>query len=128
MPCIEAGVVSYLFETIGDHDAAIPCWSNEMIEPLHAVYRRSALLDYLMSHDSLSLRPMIRSINTCYVSVDELKPYDLDLVRSPTLTNLKILNGSTICKLQTFIPDSARLYPGFAIPANGLCRILDQMP
>ena len=24
MPCIEAGVVSHLFETIGDHDAAIP--------------------------------------------------------------------------------------------------------
>jgi len=88
MPCIEAGVVSYLFETIGNHDAAIPCWSSEMIEPLHAVYRRSALLDYLRSHESLSLRPMIRSINTRYVPVDELKPYDPDL---HTFTNINKL-------------------------------------
>jgi molybdenum cofactor guanylyltransferase len=88
MPCIEAGVVSHLFEAIGDHDAAIPSWSDEMIEPLHAVYRRSALLNYLRSHDSLSLRPMIRSINTLYVPVDELRPYDPDL---RTFTNINKL-------------------------------------
>ena len=88
MPCIEAGVVSHLFKTIGDHDAAIPCWSNEMIEPLHAVYRKTALLDYLMSHDSLSLRPMIRSFNTRYVPVEELRPYDPDL---HTFTNINKL-------------------------------------
>ncbi|MGA2917639.1 molybdenum cofactor guanylyltransferase [Methanoregula sp.] len=88
MPCIEADVVSHLFETIGDHDAAIPCWCEEMIEPLHAVYRRSALLDYLRSHDSLSLRPMIRSINTRYVPVDELRPYDPAL---RTFTNINKL-------------------------------------
>jgi molybdopterin-guanine dinucleotide biosynthesis protein A len=88
MPCIEAGVVSHLFETIGDHDAAIPCWSVEMIEPLHAVYRRSALLDYLRSHDSLSLRPMIRSINTRYVPVDELRIHDPAL---RTFTNINKL-------------------------------------
>jgi molybdenum cofactor guanylyltransferase len=88
MPCIEAGVVSHLFEAIGDYDAAIPSWSEEMIEPLHAVYRRSALLNYLRSHDSLSLRPMIRSINTRYVPVDELRPFDPDL---RTFTNINKL-------------------------------------
>ena len=84
----QAGVVSYLFETIGDHDAAIPLWSNEMIEPLHAVYRRSALLDYLMSHDSLSLRPMIRSLNARYIPVDELRAFDPHL---KTFTNINKL-------------------------------------
>jgi molybdopterin-guanine dinucleotide biosynthesis protein A len=59
-----------------------------MIEPLHAVYRRSALLDYLRSHDSLSLRPMIRSINTRYIPVDELRPHDPAL---RTFTNINKL-------------------------------------
>jgi molybdenum cofactor guanylyltransferase len=88
MPCIEAGVVSHLFDAIGDHDAAIPSWNEDMLEPLHAVYRRSALLGYLRSHDSLSLRPMIRSINTRYVPVNELRPYDPDL---RTFTNVNKL-------------------------------------
>jgi molybdopterin-guanine dinucleotide biosynthesis protein A len=88
MPCIEAGVVSHLFETIGDYDAAIPSWNEDMLEPLHAVYRRSALLGYLRSHDSLSLRPMIRSINTRYVPVNELRPYDPEL---RTFTNINKL-------------------------------------
>jgi len=91
MPCIEAGLVSHLFLTIGNHDAAIPCWSEEMIEPLHAVYRRTALLDYLKSHESLSLRPMIRSINTRYVSMDELRNYDPDLRSFTNINKLEDL-------------------------------------
>ena len=79
MPCIKTSVVTHLFETLGEHDAAIPCWNYDMIEPLHAVYRRSVLMGYLESHDSLSLRPMIRSINTKYVPVEELRQFDPEL-------------------------------------------------
>jgi molybdopterin-guanine dinucleotide biosynthesis protein A len=85
MPCVETAVVSYLFDAIGDHDAAIPSWSTEMLEPLHAVYRRSVILAYLESHTSLSLRPMIRSLNTRYVPVTELRQFDPDLT---TFTNV----------------------------------------
>jgi molybdopterin-guanine dinucleotide biosynthesis protein A len=85
MPCIATAIVSYLFDAIGDHDAAIPSWNAEMLEPLHAVYRRSAILGYLESHTSLSLRPMIRSLNTRYVPVDELRQFDPDLT---TFTNI----------------------------------------
>jgi molybdopterin-guanine dinucleotide biosynthesis protein A len=85
MPCIENAVVSYLFEQIGDADAAIPNWNKEMLEPLHAVYRRSALIEYLRNHASLSLRPMIRSINTRYVPVDDLRRFDPQL---RTFTNI----------------------------------------
>lgn len=88
MPCLETAVVSYLFEAIGDADAAIPSWNEEMLEPLHAVYRRSVLLGYLESHDSLSLRPMIRSINTRYVPVDEIRRFDPGL---RTFTNINKL-------------------------------------
>jgi molybdenum cofactor guanylyltransferase len=88
MPCIDAGVVRYLFEIIGDSDAAIPSWNFDMIEPLHAVYRRSVLLSYLEDHESYSLRPMIRSINTRYVPVEELRTFD-PMLR--TFTNINKL-------------------------------------
>ena len=85
MPCIEPEIVSHLFDRIGDCDAAIPSWNMDMLEPLHAVYRRTALLQYLESHDSLSLRTMIRSISTRYVPVEELRTIDPNL---RTFTNI----------------------------------------
>ena len=88
MPCVESSVVRYLFDSIGSYDASIPSWNYDMIEPLHAVYRRSVLLEYLKSHESYSLRPMIRSINTRYVPVDELRQFDPGL---RTFTNINKL-------------------------------------
>jgi molybdopterin-guanine dinucleotide biosynthesis protein A len=88
MPCIDAGVVAYLFEAIGDGDAAIPSWNYDMIEPLHAVYRRSVLMEYLEDHESYSLRPMIRSIKTRYVPVEDLRRLDPGL---RTFTNINKL-------------------------------------
>lgn len=89
MPCIETAVVSHLFDTIGNADAAIPSWNSDMLEPLHAVYRRDILLRYLESHKSYSLRPMIRSLNTRYVPVDELRRFD-PMLR--TFTNINQLD------------------------------------
>lgn len=88
MPCLETAVVSFLFDAVGDADAAIPCWNPDMLEPLHAVYRRDALLKYLESHESYSLRPMIRNLNTRYVSVEELRRFDPVL---RTFTNINKL-------------------------------------
>lgn len=88
MPCIDARVVRYLFDAIGNADAVIPTWNYDMIEPLHAVYRRSVLLRYLENHESFSLRPMIRSINTRYISVEELRQFDPTL---KTFTNINKL-------------------------------------
>ncbi len=97
MPCIEAGVVRYLFDAVGDGDAAIPSWNFDMIEPLHAVYRRPVLLNYLEDHESYSLRPMIRSINTRYVPVEELRQFDPTLrtfTNINKLEDLEQINGS----------------------------------
>jgi molybdopterin-guanine dinucleotide biosynthesis protein A len=88
MPCIDAGVVRYLFDAMGNADAVVPCWNFEMIEPLQAVYRRPVLLKYLEDHTSYSLRPMIRSINTCYVSVEKVRQLDPTL---KTFTNINKL-------------------------------------
>jgi len=89
MPCINAEVVARLFELIDGYDAAIPCWDMDMYEPLHAVYRRSALLTYLVSHDSLSLRAMIQNLRVTYVPVQELRRYDPSL---RTFTNINRLD------------------------------------
>jgi molybdopterin-guanine dinucleotide biosynthesis protein A len=80
--------VRYLFDVLGNADAVIPCWNYDMIEPLHAVYRRSVLLGYLEDNESHSLRPMIRSINTRYVAVEELRQFDPAL---KTFTNINKL-------------------------------------
>jgi molybdopterin-guanine dinucleotide biosynthesis protein A len=85
MPCINPAVISYLFDCIDDYDAAIPVWNPEMLEPLHAVYRRTALLEYLENHDSLSLRAMIRNLSARYIPVDTIKNIDPELL---TFTNI----------------------------------------
>jgi len=91
MPCIDVKVVRYLFDALGNADAVIPSWDYDMIEPLHAVYRRSVLLGYLENHESFSLRPMIRSINTRYVSVEELRQFDPTLKTFTNINNLEDL-------------------------------------
>ena len=87
MPCINGRVVALLFSVMesGPWDAVIPAWDPEMIEPLHAVYRRQPLLDYLESHEHLSMRAMVRSMNARYLSIDEIRALDPDL---RTFTNI----------------------------------------
>ncbi|HNX16931.1 MAG TPA: molybdenum cofactor guanylyltransferase [Methanoregula sp.] len=98
MPCVETSVVSYLFDAVGEYDAAIPQWNERMLEPLHAVYRRTALLSYLESHTSLSLRAMIQSINSRYIPVEELRAFDPDLrtfMNINKLEELEHINGTS---------------------------------
>jgi molybdenum cofactor guanylyltransferase len=88
MPFLNRDVVRYLFEELGGHDAVIPAWDKDMIEPLHGVYRKSALQGYLESHESLSLREMVRSLDANYVSIDVLRKINSDL---NTFTNINKL-------------------------------------
>ena len=85
MPCVDPRVIAYLFNRIDSYDAAIPSWNPEMLEPLHAVYRRTALIGYLEDHDSLSLRTMVRGLNTLYVPIEEIRAIDHEL---KTFTNI----------------------------------------
>lgn len=89
MPFVNPDVVRYLFEALGPYDAAIPNWNEWMFEPLHAVYRREALLNYLEGHSSLSLRSMVQSLNTRYIPVDDLRRFDPEL---KTFTNINQLD------------------------------------
>ncbi|HII76228.1 MAG TPA: molybdenum cofactor guanylyltransferase [Methanolinea sp.] len=79
MPCVSTQVVESLFSLLEGYDAVIPQWATDMIEPLHAVYRRSALLSALESHESLSLRRMVKGIRTRYVDVAGIRELDPEL-------------------------------------------------
>lgn len=80
MPCINGRVIDALFDGLDNYDAVIPFWNEEMYEPLHAVYRRSAVMDYLREHESLSLRAMIKSLNAKYVDVESFRSVDPKLL------------------------------------------------
>ena len=98
MPCIHSEVVTRLFDSINYHDAVIPKWNEEMIEPLHAVYRKSALVEYLANHKSLSIRSLIRSIDAIYVDVESFRDVDPDLetfMNINSLEELEKINGTT---------------------------------
>ena len=95
MPCINPEVVACLFDLICESDAAIPCWNNEMYEPLHAVYRRSALLPYLEKYESRSLRGMVKDLNATYVPVEKLRRYDPALQTFTNINRLEELDGFT---------------------------------
>ena len=101
MPCINPAVIAHLFDCIDNYDAVIPRWNPEMLEPLHAVYRRTALLAYLESHDSLSLRAMVRSLSARYIPVDTLKSIDPSL---KTFTNINKLED--LERINTQDPES----------------------
>jgi molybdenum cofactor guanylyltransferase len=85
MPCVDSSVVAHLFDSIGEYDAVIPSWNPDMLEPLHAIYRRTALLAYLQNHDSLSLRTMVHTLNSRFIPADDLRSLDPDL---KTFTNI----------------------------------------
>jgi molybdopterin-guanine dinucleotide biosynthesis protein A len=89
MPCINQNLVKFLFSLADGYDAVIPCWSKEKLEPLHAVYRRSALVDYLNHHNSLSLRTMVKNLKSRYVNVETMRGIDPDL---SSFTNINKLD------------------------------------
>ena len=112
MPCINPAVISYLFERIEGYDAAIPVWNPDMLEPLHAVYRKTALVTYLESHDSLSLRAMIMNLSARYVPVDEIKKFDPGLLTFTNINKLEDLERINIpgSKHQVFSPENEKNY------------------
>ncbi|QSZ68055.1 molybdenum cofactor guanylyltransferase [Methanofollis aquaemaris] len=88
MPCINGEVIEELFRMLEDYDAVIPCWNREMLEPLHAVYLRSALLEYLREHESRSLRAMVEGLRPRYVSAESFRPLDPELLTFININHL----------------------------------------
>jgi molybdopterin-guanine dinucleotide biosynthesis protein A len=95
MPCINARVLGHLFSLMDDYDAVIPSWNPEMLEPLHAVYRRSALLAYLEEPGHRSLREMVRAMRVRYVETEELRQMDPELASFTNINKVEDLRRLT---------------------------------
>lgn len=96
MPCINGEVIELLFRMIDGYDAVIPSWNEEMLEPLHAVYRRAPLLAYLDYHEGLSLRSLIKGLHARFIDVREIRNLDPTLetfTNINRLADLKQMNG-----------------------------------
>jgi len=91
MPCISARILGHLFSLVDDYDAVIPAWNPEMLEPLHAVYRRSALLAYLEEPGHRSLREMTKALKVRFVAIEELRQMDPELLSFTNINKIEEL-------------------------------------
>ena len=90
MPLISADVIDFLFGRIGTTDAAVPGWEDGNIEPLHAIYRRDALIRYFAEHTTKKLKSITDAIQTTIISIEEIRTIDPDL---KTFTNINDLQA-----------------------------------
>ncbi len=97
MPCVDSRVVKMLFDSIGTYDAAIPAWNKDMLEPLHAVYRREPLIRYLEANKTGSLREVIRHLNTIFIDVNDIRKYDPGLVTFKNINRPEDLENIDRC-------------------------------
>ncbi|RLG36683.1 hypothetical protein DRN79_04465 [Methanosarcinales archaeon] len=83
MPFLNAKVVAFLFEEANGFDAVVPAWENGMIEPLHAIYRRDAMIEAAENTIKKGERRISSAIaylrNAKFVDVAEIRKIDAEL-------------------------------------------------
>jgi molybdopterin-guanine dinucleotide biosynthesis protein A len=88
MPFINENVVKMLFSMSEYHDAAIPCWEDGFLEPLHSVYRCETMIretrKAIESGESIILAPIFK-MNVNYLDIENIRKIDPEL---RTLVNI----------------------------------------
>lgn len=83
-PFVNAKVMVSLIRSAEGFDAVIPLWPNGYTEPLHSVYRTQPTAHAAgeaLRLGRLRVRDLLDSLrNPRYLPVDELRPYDPDLL------------------------------------------------
>ena len=84
MPYINSDVVELLFKSAEGHNAAIPIWDNENLEPMHAVYRTRPMAveteKAILRSEKFVLSPVFYMQDLVFVNVDdEIRQLDPDL-------------------------------------------------
>ena len=83
MPYISTDVVELLFKRAERHDAAIPVWENENLEPMHAVYRTKPMAveteKAILRNEKFVLAPVFKMKDLVFVNMDEIRQLDPDL-------------------------------------------------
>ena len=100
MPFINNDVVELLFKCAEGHDAAIPVWENENLEPMHAVYRTRPMAvetkKAILRNEKFVLAPVFKMQDLVFVNMDEIRQHDPDLktfVNVNTLDDVEKLQG-----------------------------------
>ncbi len=100
MPYLDAGVVQLLFDRARGHDAAIPVWENENLEPVHAVYRARPLAieteKAILRNDTFVLAPIFRLNDVVFVDMEDIRGIDPGLrtfMNINTLEDIKNMGG-----------------------------------
>ncbi|PKL60343.1 MAG: molybdenum cofactor guanylyltransferase [Methanomicrobiales archaeon HGW-Methanomicrobiales-4] len=91
MPLISPGVIEFLFASMGSAEVIIPGWEDGYLEPLHAVYRREALLRYFTESTSLKLRSITESLDTIIIPVQNIRSFDQALLSFTNINDLETL-------------------------------------
>jgi molybdopterin-guanine dinucleotide biosynthesis protein A len=80
MPFLNPEVVEMLFKRAKGHDAAIPVWDNEMLEPLHAVYRNGPMAieteKAIKNGDKIALAPVFNLKDVVLVDMEDVRVID----------------------------------------------------
>lgn len=80
MPFLNPEVVEMLFKRAKGHDAAIPVWDNEMLEPLHAVYRNGPMAieteKAIKNGDKIALAPVFNLKDVVFVDMEDVRAID----------------------------------------------------
>lgn len=100
MPCVSGAVIDYLFRAAEGFDAAIPRWENGMTEPLHAVYRREALVRRFEGKEARSMRDLMYGLSVNYVDCNLIRRFDPELL---TFTNIN--NEEDYARLRAVFPE-----------------------
>jgi len=83
MPLLNQNVILHLFEQAEEDPSCagiVPCWPDGELEPLHAVYRKDAVLSYLKDNkDIRRMHSIVSNIPVRYLPVEELRTYDPSL-------------------------------------------------
>jgi molybdopterin-guanine dinucleotide biosynthesis protein A len=83
LPFLNADVINLLFELAQGWDAAVPTRENSMMEPLHSVYKRDAILSACQSaieNGERRIRGPLSMLRVKCVAVELLKNLDPELL------------------------------------------------
>ncbi len=98
MPFLDPEVVEMLFQRANGHDAAIPAWENEMLEPLHAVYRTRPMAieteKAIQNDDKIILAPVFKLKDVVLVDMEDVRALDPGLrtfININTLEDMELI-------------------------------------
>ena len=81
MPFLSVPLLKYLISSADNYDVVIPRLRNNMLEAVHAVYRKTclSLIKEQLENGRLQIRPILCKLNTRYINEEECRRYDPEL-------------------------------------------------